>query len=339
MLSFFFLKMDFSLRYKKMIKLKAIIFVTGASGKIGQKLVVQLLNKGFGVMALVRNRSKLQLKDPHLKIIEADLLDSEKFARYFKKCDYVYHLAAYQNISDLKIDEFIRVNVEGTKKLLRLANKSKVKKFIYVSTAMVFSFEENKTISERSTLKKFSGKNYYVETKLLALKTIRQYKNKVPVVVLYPSVVIDQQEIVDGNSQKITGWRKLLWEKIGGGIPGGLMNLIGKKDRVLNYIFIDNLLTAMINVMKKGQIGDSYILGGENITAENYLKETARIKKRVCLPLRIPVILLKLISLIKIPQLKLIEFIAQNPPENMKLNPQKAIKELSLTITYLKNYR
>ena len=49
--------------------------------------------------------------------------------------------------------------------------------------------------------------------------------------------------------------------------------------------------------------------------------------------------LLKLVSFIKIPQLKLIEFVAQNPPKNMRLDPQKAIKELGLTITYLKDYQ
>lgn len=312
--------------------------MTGANGKIGNKLVLKLLNNGFYVMALVRNKSKLPFEDHHLKIIEADILESKKYSREIRTCDYVYHLAAYQNILDQKVDEFIRVNVDGTKVLLDQIVGSKVKRFIYISTVMVFKADEKKLVNEKSLKKDLGGGNYYVATKLTALDMVRQYTKRVPTIVLYPAVVIDPEEIVGVVKNKMFGWQKLVWNILGGGVPGGLMSMIGKKNRVMNYVFIDSLLETMVNAMKKGKNGDDFILGGENITVENYLREIARIKRRVYLPLRIPVGFLKLISLLKIPQLGIIDFIANNPPEDMGLSSQKAIKDLGLKVGSLKDY-
>ena len=172
-----------------------------------------------------------------------------------------------------------------------------------------------------------------------ALKIIEKFKIKVPVIVLYPTIVIDFDKIINKVDKSPPGWQGILWKLIGGGIPGGLMCMIGNKNRIMNYISMENLLVAMISAINKGKIGDDYMLGGENITVENYLRETLRIKGKFFFPFRIPVFLLRMIALIKIPQFKVIDFIAKNPPENICVNSQKAIKNLGLRIARLKTYQ
>lgn len=318
---------------------KKRIFITGASGKIGRKLVTRLLNEGYEVIALVRDKNKLPLKHPNLKIIEADILQQKKYFREIRKCDYVYHLAVYQNISDQNKNNFIRVNVDGTRLILEAVIKSRVKRVIYISTIMVFKPTRKKQVDEKSPKKTSANGNYYVETKLLALKTIEKFRAKVPVVTLYPTIVIDLKDIVSEGNKPIPGWQGFLWKIIGGGVPGGLMGMIGDKNRMMNYILMDNLVAAMISVINREKAGNDYILGGENITVENYLRETLRIRGRIFFPFRIPVFLLKMIALIKIPQFKVIDFIAKNPPEDICVNPQKAVKNLGLRIARLKAYQ
>ena len=53
------------------------IFVTGATGFVGQHLVKRLLEQGNNVVALCRDSSKLQpLLSENLKIIKGDLSNS-----------------------------------------------------------------------------------------------------------------------------------------------------------------------------------------------------------------------------------------------------------------------
>ena len=74
-------------------------------------------------------------------------------------------MAAYQNISDQNKNNFVRVNVEGTKLILGAIVKSKVKRLIYLSTVMVFKSTGKKEVNENS-LKRTSGNgNPYVDTK------------------------------------------------------------------------------------------------------------------------------------------------------------------------------
>lgn len=314
------------------------IFVTGASGNIGKKLLTQLLEKNYDVVALTRNKSGLSIRNPHLKIIEADILETKKYLKEIRECDYVYHLAVYQNPVDANNNEFIRVNVDGTKAILETLVRSKVKRFIYVSTAMVFKPTDKIARNEKwPKLITWTGNNY-VDSKLLAFRIIDEYKTRIPIMTFYPTIVIDANEITFGNKSQNQGWHSFIRNIIGGGVPGAVMCMVGDKERVMNYIFLDNLTTVLINAMDRGKIGSDYILGGENITAENYLREIERIKQKKFLPIRIPIGLLKLVTIINIPQFKLIDFIVKNPPENMCMDSQRAIKDLGLKISKLENY-
>lgn len=322
---------------KKISSKKEQVFVTGATGKIGSQLVPQLLNRGYKVIALVRNKSHLTLKHKNLKTIEADILEANKYQKKLQECDYVYHLAVYQNIADRNINNFFQVNVEGTRLLLDTLKKSKVKKMIYLSTIMVFK-PSREPICEESPKKTSGNGNYYVKTKLSALKFIEKFKAKVPIITLYPTIVIDLDEIRGKTAGPTSKWQSLLWRMIGGGVPGGLMGMVGSKKRIVNYILIDNLIAAMINAMSKGKAGEDYILGGENLTVENYLRAVLKIKGRVFFPLRIPLCLLKIVSLIKITRFEMINFIVKNPPEDICVNPQRAVDHLGLKIATFKNH-
>lgn len=322
---------------KKISSKKEQVFVTGANGKIGRKLVTKLLDKNYRVIALVRNKNKLLLKHPNLEIIESDILQPNNYRNKIRECDYVYHLAAYQNISDQNMEEFVRVNVEGTRAILGAAIKSRVKRIVYLSTVMVFKSKGEKEVDEKSPKKTSGNGNHYVETKLLALKVIKELKTKVPVITLYPTIVIDFDEIVGQADKPPDGWQGFLWKMVGGGVPGGLMGMVGSKKRMMNYILMDNLIMAMINATTKGKAGENYILGGENITVENYLRQALRIKGRAFLPVRFPTFLLKIISLLNIPKLNFINFIAKNPPGDICVNSQKAVDHLRLKITKLKD--
>ncbi|MBU1457656.1 SDR family oxidoreductase [Patescibacteria group bacterium] len=219
----------------------------------------------------------------------------------------------------------MRVNDSGTRAVLDALVKSKrLKRFIYISTVMVFEPTGKKARNEKWPRLTFGDDNNYVETKLMALKIINEYSLKIPVITLYPSIVIDANEITGDRRTRNNNWHNLIRNMIGGGVPGVVMSMLGDKVRVINFIFLTNLVEAMINATHKGKVGDDYILGGQNITTEKYICEIERIKGRKFLPIRIPLWLLKLIHI--------------HPPMDMCFNSQKAVLELGLRISKLSDY-
>ena len=80
---------------------KKTVFVTGATGLLGNNLVRQLIDKGYHVKALVRLRQKANKQfAPHdeLEIIEGDMTNAASFESHLKGWETVFHTAAFSAI-------------------------------------------------------------------------------------------------------------------------------------------------------------------------------------------------------------------------------------------------
>lgn len=312
--------------------IRKTVFVTGASGKIGNRLVRELLSRNYNVFALTRDKKHLSIKNSNLKIIESDISQIKNYIKFLRESDYVIHLAVYQNAYDTNRDNFQAVNVLGTKTIIEATRQSKIKKLIYLSTSMVFQVNTKKGSTEKSKLKNEPTNDLYVDTKIEALKLARRYKPEVPMIIIFPAIVIDPREIISTDNKPQGKIQGLLWNVIGGGVPGGLMAMVGNKNRLMNYIFIDNLIEAIIRAMVKAKNGKEYILGGENITVEKYINQTLKLKKAKHLPIRIPASLLKFVSWLNLPPLKTINVLANNLPPDLCLDSSSAQRDLGLKI-------
>ena len=73
-----------------------IIFVTGATGYVGGRLVPLLLEAGYRVRCLVREPRKLDARPwrqhPQLEVINADLSDRESVTEAMRGCKAAYYL-------------------------------------------------------------------------------------------------------------------------------------------------------------------------------------------------------------------------------------------------------
>lgn len=110
------------------------LFVTGASGFVGQRLIAKLDPSRFGrVVALVRDPERARLPAlSGLEVIVGDLLDVESYRSALARCDRVLHLAALTGKASRAA--YQRVNVEGTRALIAAAQVASVRRFIHVST-------------------------------------------------------------------------------------------------------------------------------------------------------------------------------------------------------------
>lgn len=65
------------------------VALIGASGFIGSELTTELLNRGYEVTAIVRSADKIKNDNKNLKVVSADIFDTDKLAEVLKNNDAV----------------------------------------------------------------------------------------------------------------------------------------------------------------------------------------------------------------------------------------------------------
>lgn len=153
---------------------KARAFVTGGSGFVGGALIRSLVKDGVEVIALARSTGAADTVQKLGALPARGDLDAENVLRTrMSGCDVVYHAAAHTQEWG-PVDEFIRVNVEGTRKLLDAARAAKVPRFLHVSTeASLCDGEPMVQLDERAPYPPtFAGA--YAHTKALAEDVVIQ---------------------------------------------------------------------------------------------------------------------------------------------------------------------
>lgn len=113
------------------------VWVTGASGFLGEALVLRLLvRKKFAPVAAVRGATRLQGLCPVARF-ELGTCEVTQLAGV----QVVVHAAARVHVMSETagdaLGEFRRVNVEGTMQLARMAAQAGVKRFVYISSIKV----------------------------------------------------------------------------------------------------------------------------------------------------------------------------------------------------------
>jgi len=289
------------------------ILVTGGTGLIGKEVVKILVAKKYKVKVITRN----EIKDKQVEYIKVDLGEPKKLKNILEDCDFVIHLAACVGEEDVD-NIFYKTNVLGTKNTLESVNKKRIKKIVYVSTVSVFA-DCGCEVRDESWKLNTNSNNPYVKTKIEATKIAIDYSKKLPIVVVYPSIVIAK----NNNEIAIKGLVGWLW-KMGGGIPGALMNLIGPKERVVNYVLLENEAKGIVGALERGKVGQKYILGGENIKVSDFIKKLERYYGKRTLPIRIPLWVIKLLAKLPINMPGVVYEIDKNGLTNMNFKSDRA---------------
>ena len=115
-------------------------FVTGATGFIGQRLLVGLEANWDGVRILSRN------PHPDYETVVCDLLSEAIPEDGLDGVDTVFHLAGFTH--DLRDDSKLErlyhaLNVDATVRLIELAVRSGVKQFVFVSSVKAGGYDED----------------------------------------------------------------------------------------------------------------------------------------------------------------------------------------------------
>ncbi|SJZ98287.1 NAD-dependent epimerase/dehydratase family protein [Sediminibacterium ginsengisoli] len=114
------------------------ILVTGATGKVGSRLVPRLIAKGHEVRILVRDAAKAETLTTLGAIpVTGDLFDPVSLVPAVEGTDAIVHLAAFfRTLTDN--EGIIKTNHNGTVALAKAALAAGVKRFVFTSTGNVY---------------------------------------------------------------------------------------------------------------------------------------------------------------------------------------------------------
>ena len=128
------------------------ILITGGAGMIGKAVIKTLFNK-YNLIILDtigqidRNKRFLEKRrNKNFKYFKINILNKGKLNKYFKKVNYVIHLAAMLGVKNTEDNQKMcwRVNFEGTRNVLEASLIHKVEKFIFSSSSEVYGEQKSK---------------------------------------------------------------------------------------------------------------------------------------------------------------------------------------------------
>jgi len=119
----------------------AKLLVTGGAGFLGSHLVDALAERGHTVTVLDRKPSRWLPRG--IKLIQAELGDRAALSAAVEGHDAVYHLAGFADLNAAKTQplDTVQANIVGTVNLLEAMRAHGVSRFLFASTAYVYSRE------------------------------------------------------------------------------------------------------------------------------------------------------------------------------------------------------
>jgi dihydroflavonol-4-reductase len=253
--------------------------ITGATGLVGSAVARRLVAEGFPVRALVRPGSpRHQLDGLDLEFVAGDIRDATSVRRAMANVRYVFHVAADYRLWARDPSEIFAANVDGTRVVMQEARDAGVERIVYTSSVATLAVrDDGSPADETGPLAAEQGIGPYKRSKIAAERLVEAMvaRDALPVVIVNPSTPIGPRDV------KPTPTGRIIVETARGRVPGFL-------DTGLNLVHVDDVAEGHLAALRRGVIGERYILGGDNVLLADMLAEIARMVGRRPPQWRIP---------------------------------------------------
>ena len=165
-------------------------FVTGGSGFIGGRLIERLCREGRRVRALARSQSSAdKVRALGADPVHGDLEDPGALRAGAEGCDVAFHAAAHLGEWGSR-DEFMRINVEGTRNVLGACREAGVRRIVHVGTEAALLAGQPLVNADESVPLRPDSKAFYSATKAMAEQAVRDANGQgLETVVVRPRLV------------------------------------------------------------------------------------------------------------------------------------------------------
>ena len=202
-----------------------------------------------------------------IEIFRGDIASPDDVSRAAEGVAEVYHLAGIVQREPKDPGLLYKTHVEGTRNVCEAVKRHGVSKAVFVSTSGTVAV--GRTPIERDETAGYAietvGAWPYYTSKLYAEKLVLQYvkDDELPIVIVNPSLLLGPGD----DRLSSTGDVALFLEGQIMAIPSGGLNLVDVRD----------VAAAVIGAMRRGRVGERYLLGGANWTFREWIARTAQV--------------------------------------------------------------
>ena len=230
--------------------------VTGGTGFVGAHVVRELLREGATVRVLARaNGDRRALAGLTVDVCEGDLGDPASLRRAVQGVRTVYHVAADYRLWTRRPEELYRTNVEGTRAILQAAADAGVSRVVHTSSVGALGIPGDGTPGTETTPVSLADMvGPYKASKFLAEQVALGFALKgLPVVIVNPSTPIGPWDV------KPTPTGQMIVDFLQG-------KMFATLDTGLNLVHVRDVARGHLLAAERGQVGEKYILGNEDLT-------------------------------------------------------------------------
>ncbi len=247
-------------------------FLTGGTGFVGAAVARALVAQGWELRALARSGSdRRNLSGLPIDVVTGDLRDPASYASALPGCEALFHVAADYRLWAPNPDDLYAINVEGTRGLLRAAQRAGVVKIVYTSSVATLRLVGDGTVSDESSIATLADMiGHYKRSKFLGEQLVQQWADAEPgnrwVVIVNPSTPVGPCDV------KPTPTGQIVLDAAAGRTPAYV-------DTGLNIAHVDDIARGHLLALEHGRHGERYILGGEDLTLQQILTQVTQIRR------------------------------------------------------------
>lgn len=238
--------------------------VTGAAGHLGSTIIRNLSGLGDEIYGLLLNGEKEKVSGPNIRYYSGNVCEIDSLRRLFRDAGdheiIVIHTAAIISIDEKIPRKLIKVNIRGTKNIIKLCWEYGVKRLVHVSSVHAIpELPHDQIIKEVNTYTAHSVFGGYAKTKAVAAQAVMDaIKCGMDAVIMFPSGIVGPYD--DGQNHLVQMAKDYMAGKLKVCVKGGY-NLVDVRDVAL----------GCIRAAKDGRRGEGYILSGHYVSIKDFL--------------------------------------------------------------------
>ena len=238
-------------------------FVTGSTGLLGNNLVRELLEHGYEVRAMARDRAKASktFTGLNVEIIKGDMENVAGFAKSLEGCDVLFHTAAFFREYYEPGDHWPmlkRINVDATIELLEAAERAGIKRAVHTSSSGTIGMKPNGAYGDESTIIPLeSTSNLYFRSKVECDAAIATFlkSHRLEVVTILPGWMFGPGDAAPTSAGQLV--LDFLGRKLPGILDGGTTTVDAR-----------DVARGMRLAAQSGKNADKYIVAGNFASLE-----------------------------------------------------------------------